>query len=306
MLWLPIAICAYLLFSVVFLIDKHILAGPIGNPRVLIFYVGMLGLSGVLLIPFGLVNFPGIMILALALSAGLIRILATYLYFYALDHCEVSRVTTAIGATQPIFSFWLAWMLSAGQATLGVWELAAFVLLLAGSVVIVAEKSFFTFTTVRLSLTTSFLFSLSFILSKLTYDAQPFVSAFALMGFGSFGGALFFLCFADVRKTLLHLSFSAKAREKSSKSTILFFTNQFFGAAAFIMQNFAIALAPLAFVAVINALAGVQYAFLFILTLIISTYFPRVIKEKITPAIVLQKLAAIAFILSGLAILALK
>jgi hypothetical protein len=72
------------------------------------------------------------------------------------------------------------------------------------------------------------------------------------------------------------------------------------------MQNFAIALAPLAFVAVINALAGVQYAFLFILTLIISTYFPRVIKEKITPAIVLQKLAAIAFILSGLAILALK
>ena len=306
MLWLPIAICAYLLFSVVFLIDKHILAGPIGNPRVLIFYVGMLGAFGTLLVPFGIIDFPGMAILALALVAGAIRIWATYLYFYPLDHCEVSRVTTAIGATQPIFSFWLAWMLSSGQATLGVWELAAFALLLAGSIVIVAEKSFFTFTTARLSLAASFLFSLSFILSKLVYDRQPFVSAFVLMGFGSFVAALSFLSFVDVRKTLLHLSFSAKARARSSRSTVLFFTNQSMGAAAFILQNFAIALAPLAFVAVINALAGVQYAFLFVLTVIISTYFPRVIKEEITPAIVLQKLTAIAFILSGLAILALK
>lgn len=306
MVWLTIAILAYLLFSVVFLVDKHILAGPIGNPRVLVFYVGILGALGILLIPFGLVYFPGMPILVLALFAGGIRILATYLYFYALDHCEVSRVTTAIGATQPIFSFWLAWVLSGGQATLDVWELAAFALLVVGSVIVVFEKSFLTIKTLRMTVAASFLFSLSFILSKLVYDGQPFISAFVLMGFGSLIAALFFLGFSDVRKTLLHLKISSRARAKSSKSTALFFTNQSLGAAAFILQNMAIALAPLAFVAVINALAGVQYAFLFILTVVISTYFPKVIKEKISPTILLQKLIAIAFILFGLAIIALK
>jgi len=306
MLWLTIAICGYLLFSAVFLIDKHILTGPIGNPRVLVFYVGILGGLGLLFIPFGLVRYPGMAIFALALIAGAIRIFATYLYFFALDHSEVSRVTTAIGATQPIFSFWLAWLISGGRATLGIWELAAFGLLLAGSIVIVAQKSFFTFTTARVALAASLLFSMGFIASKLVYDSQPFISAFMLMGFGSFFAALFFLLFSDVRKTLLSLFSSAKARASSKKSTIIFFANQSLGASAFVLQNYAIALAPLAFVAVINALAGVQYAFLFILTVIISTYFPRVIKEKITPAIIFQKLIAIILILAGLAIFALK
>ena len=305
MLWLYIAISCYLLFSAVFLIDKHLLAGPIGNPRVLVFYVGMLGVFGLLLIPFGLLQNPGIAVLGLALAAGAVRVWATYLYFSALRKCEVSRVTTAIGATQPIFSFLLALALSGGQASLDYWELAAFTLLFIGSVVIVSEKSFLTFTTARLSLAASFLFSLSFILSKLVYNQQPFLSGFVLMGFGSFLFSLSFLLFADVRKTLLGL-LSPKARDKSSRSAALFLLNQFLGASAFILQNYAIFLAPLAFVAVINALAGVQYAFLFVLTIIISTYFPRIIKEKITPAIVGQKLIAIAFILAGLYIIAIK
>jgi len=53
-------------------------------------------------------------------------------------------------------------------------------------------------------------------------------------------------------------------------------------------------------VAIINALAGVQYAFLFILTTIISVYFPKIIKENITPRIIAQKLSAITLIAAGL------
>lgn len=69
------------------------------------------------------------------------------------------------------------------------------------------------------------------------------------------------------------------ADQNNQRFFIIF--NQFLGGMAVVLQNLAIALAPLASVAIINALAGVQYAFLFILTTVISIYFPNIIKEKL-------------------------
>jgi len=261
MLWLYIAIACYLLFATVFLIDKYILTSTGGNSRLMAFCLGIFGLLGLLLIPFGLVNYPGAKILILALAAGAIRIWATYFYFSALNRGEASRTTTTIGAAQPIFSFWLIWFLSGGQVALTLRELAAFILLLVGSIIITAEKNFFTLKNIYLPLTASFLFSLSFVMSKFVYDSQPFISAFILIGFGSFGGALVFLNFNDVRKALPHLSLSPYGANKSKRFAILFIFNQFLGGIAVVLQSLAIALAPLASVAIINALAGVQYAF---------------------------------------------
>lgn len=316
MLWLPIAISCYALFAVVFLVDKYLLAGPIANPRVLAFYVGMLGIAGVLAIPFGLVAAAGPWVAAIALATGAIRIWATYFYFRALQMHEVSRITTAINAFQPVISFWLAWMVSGGAATLDAGELASFALILVGSVVIIAERRTFTFKTLRLSLVSAFLFSLSFIGAKQVYDGfaamhlgpaafnldKAFVSGFVWMGFGSLMAALFFLFSRPVRDALQ----AQKSGSGQRKAAGLFLANQTVGAAAFILQNYAVNLAPLAFVAIINALAGVQYVFLFIFTVLLSLYFPKILKERITPAAIFQKIIAIALIIAGLAIFALK
>jgi hypothetical protein len=75
------------------------------------------------------------------------------------------------------------------------------------------------------------------------------------------------------------------------------------GALANILQNWAIALSPLVYVSLINALQGIQYAFLLIFTVFISLKFPKILKEEIKSQILIQKIFAIFLIIIGLAIL---
>ena len=70
-------------------------------------------------------------------------------------------------------------------------------------------------------------------------------------------------------------------------------------------QNWAIFLAPLAFLAIINALQGVQYVFLLIFAVLLSLKFPQILKEEISREIIFQKVVAILLIGGGLVILAL-
>ncbi len=86
----------------------------------------------------------------------------------------------------------------------------------------------------------------------------------------------------------------------------IFIANQTAGGGATILQNWAISLAPLSYVAVINALQGVQYAFLLIFTTFISLKFPHLLKEKISKGILFQKISAILLIGAGLVMLSLK
>ena len=52
MLWLIVAISAYLILAIVFLVDKYLLVGPIPNPKIYAFYIGTLGIAVLLLVPF--------------------------------------------------------------------------------------------------------------------------------------------------------------------------------------------------------------------------------------------------------------
>jgi len=49
--WLTLIILAYFLFAIVALGDKYLLKGP-PNPKIYTFYVGVLGILALFLIPF--------------------------------------------------------------------------------------------------------------------------------------------------------------------------------------------------------------------------------------------------------------
>ena len=124
------------------------------------------------------------------------------------------------------------------------------------------------------------------------------------MRIGGFFTGVCFLFSTEVRRELFKTR--SILRPKTYQT---FFFNQGLGALAFLLQNWAIALAPIACVAVINALAGVQYAVLLIYTILISLIFPRWaertgLKESITGKILFQKIFAILLVSSGLIILA--
>jgi hypothetical protein len=53
-------------------------------------------------------------------------------------------------------------------------------------------------------------------------------------------------------------------------------------------------------VAVVSALQGVQYAVLLTLGIVITLFFPKILKEDVSKKIIIQKIAAIICIAVGL------
>lgn len=302
MLWLIIIISAYLLFAIVVLGDKYLLGGRIPNPKVYTFYVGALGILALFLIPLGF-SIPKIEIFFLSLLAGALFIFALFAYYNALQLFEPSRIVPAIGGILPVFTFLLVYFLPAEKEILAIKKIFAFLILILGSLLISLEREKkITLKSFQFSLIVAFLASLSFILAKFTYDSfQSFWPAFIWMRIGGFLAALLFLFSKEVREELFQKKITFQ-----KKTAIFFLFNQALGATGFIFQNWAIALAALIYLPIINALQGLQYAFLFIFATLISLKFPQILKEKISKEILLQKIFAILLIAGGLIFLTLK
>jgi len=322
MLWFLVAISAYLILAVVFLVDKYLLTGSILNPRVYAFYVGTLGILVLILAPFVGFYIPEKSQIALSLLAGAIFVYGLFWFYKTLQLFEPSRAVPAIGGLTPLFTLGLIYLFSWGKEILSFFEILAFIFLISGSVLINLKKEkLINLKSFKFSALTALLLSLSFVLIKYVYLAQPFWNGFIWKSIGGFLMAIcFFIFFPEIKKEIFknrvprsgmkvekNAKRSLTEREKfPKKTTAIFVTNQAAGAGANVLQNWAIALAPLAYVAVINALQGIQYVFLLILTVLISLKFPQIIKEEISRKIILQKIFAILLIGGGLAILTLK
>jgi hypothetical protein len=300
--WLIITILSYFIFATVSLLDKYLLTRHIPNPKVYAFYVGILGIWALVLIPF--VNFliPDFITITLSLLAGAIFTFFLYGYFSALNLFEASRVIPAIGGLSPLFSFGIIYIFSFGEEILSFFEIIAFLLLTLGSVLMMMEKEkFITLKSLQLSSIASLLGALSFVLSKYVFLAQPFWSGMIWIRIGAFLAALFFLFSKEVRKEV----FLKRIGFKKNTATI-FLLDQVMGAVANILYEWAVALVPLASLAIISALSGIQYVFLFIFITFLSFKSPQILKEKISKEILFQKIGAILLIGTGLAVLALK
>ena len=301
MLWLIIALSSYFLLALVALGDKYILAGP-PNPKTYAFYVGVLGILALALIPFVGFFVPDLPIILLSVLAGAIFVFALYGLYSGLEHFEVSRIIPAIGGLVPLFTFGLAYFLVGGETVLSGWSLSSFILLLAGSVLITFKtKKAFLSRSLKISAIAAFLFALSFVLTKQVYLAQPFWNGFIWIRIGGFLAALSFIVTQDVRREI----FTGQSVFQRKTGSI-FILNKILGAGAAVLQNWAIALAGFAYLAVINALQGVQYVFLFVLAVLLSTRFPKVFKSNLSKKDIIQKTTAILLIIAGLIVLTLS
>jgi drug/metabolite transporter (DMT)-like permease len=296
--WLIVAISAYFLLAIVALGDKYLLAGP-PSPKSYSFYVGVLGILVLLLIPFVGFSIPSLSQIILSFLAGSIFIFALFGLYTGFEHFEASRVLPAIGGFLPLFTFGLTYFFSGGKEFLTLWEGLAFALLLAGSVIItlkkgkpIISKSF------QISVLTALLFAIAFVLTKFVYLAQPFWSGFIWMRIGGFLAAICFLFTKEVKEEIFKKKFTFQ-----KKTGTIFLLNQAIAAGAFILQNWAIALVPLGLLAFVNALEGTKYVFLLIFAVILSLRFPKILKEEVSRKILFQKIIAVLLIGAGLAIL---
>jgi drug/metabolite transporter (DMT)-like permease len=298
MLWLIVIIISYLFFALSSLGDKVVLAKS-PKPENYIFYVGLFSGIAIFLLPFG-VTIPNLNAILLIIINGLVYIFSLYALFSALERFDVSKVVPTVGATQPIFVLLLTYLF-VGPQELGVVELIAYFLLFIGSIVISVEKNEkVTGEFVSLSFLASFLFSLNFILSKFIFVEleNNFVSGMFWMSMAACAIVLVGLVFKGFRRAVF------EGEKVETQTGVLFVVTQIAGGIANLTQNYAVNIVPFGMLAIMNSIKGVQYVFLFLITLVISTYFPKILKENFSKRVVIQKIASIILIVVGLAILA--
>ncbi|HSX24766.1 MAG TPA: hypothetical protein VLG69_02265, partial [Candidatus Andersenbacteria bacterium] len=84
------------------------------------------------------------------------------------------------------------------------------------------------------------------------------------------------------------------------RAGLLFICNKTLAAGAFLLQTYAISIGS---VSVVNALQGVQYAFVLVLAVIVSLFFPKLFREEVQQGALVQKLAGIILVSFGVALL---
>lgn len=293
---LPITILAYLLNSISVLIDKTLLVKQIPNPLAYIFYISLVSLIALVLIPF--ITAPSTESLILSSTSTLIWTSAAYLMFTALKFGSATRVIPVIGTLIPILL--LAQALTsgslAGQQTLAV------TLLILGLLFLTLPdwRGEFTLKEAALELSAAILFALSYLILKQAYFNSEFIAVAVYSRIILIPLAITLILIPATRNTILLKSTSQTPFKLLSAAGFLFIVGQSSGGLGEILITYSISLAT---PALVNSLQGVQYLFLFIFSLILSRYYPRIFTESWTVFKLSSKIAGVGLIGAGLYLL---
>ncbi|PIW37350.1 MAG: hypothetical protein COW24_00570 [Candidatus Kerfeldbacteria bacterium CG15_BIG_FIL_POST_REV_8_21_14_020_45_12] len=316
MSWLLAVLIGHLLNAVSFVLDKVLLTKSIQNAYAFTFFIGLLGLAALGLAPFGatFLGIPGFNVIAfdftiptagsllLNLIVGALFTLALLCFFLAMRGQEATRLVPFVGGSVPVFTFVFEWLFL--DQRLSITQLVAFGVLVIGTILITLDldkkaepdkpaqgaKGWV------LALLAGLFFALSFGLTKIAFEQQNFYNAFIWMRLGSFLLPLLFLLSAKHR-IAIYQAFSL-FREKAG---FLYLVAQGFGGAGFIFINYAISIAS---VSIVNALQGVQYAFLLLMAIIGSLKYPKLLKESMSRRSLALKVFAVMVIGFGLYLIA--
>ncbi len=311
--WFVVALVAYFLLAIANLIDKFLVEKVLGSARAYTFIACILGSSVFLLAPWFL-SWPGWSGLFLDLGLGILFALALLLLYASLRRGEASRALVIIGGSTPIFSLPLSFLVLGDSLSSN--QITAIFFLIAGVVIVALlpsrrrdfwDKLFsslnlkqnYSLTSILLALGSGLAYSLFFVGSKFVYQSQPFLSTFLWTRLGAAFAAMFILLSPRARREIKAL-FTRSPKRGQNQGLVV--GNQVLGSLGFILQNYAVYLGP---VAIVNALQGVQYAWIIILGVIVSLAAPKILKEDISWPAIIQKLFAIGAISVGLYFLSL-
>ncbi|PIR70462.1 MAG: hypothetical protein COU46_01475 [Candidatus Niyogibacteria bacterium CG10_big_fil_rev_8_21_14_0_10_42_19] len=303
-LWIPITVIAYFLNGLAEIVDKVLLSKRIADSVSYTFYSGLLSLGVLVLVPFACLEegavcvafFPILPagVILLALFSGVALLAALYFLYEAIRISDVSRAVPLIGAISPFFILAMSVFIS-GDVLLPN-EFTALLFFVVGGIFLSfgpSKKEIFNFNSrlIFLTLFAAFFFAVTFFLAKEVFKAAPFISGYVWTRLGSFFAVVFMIVIPSIRRKILKISFKAPVN-----SFPILVSNKVVGAAGFVLLNYAIALGP---VSVVNAMRGVEYLFLFIVTAVISLFSPSILKESLDYRTLLGKGAGIIFIGAG-------
>jgi len=288
-----------LLFALSNIGDKLVVSKYKTEPIVYAFYVGILGITSLFLIPFG-VKWASPAILGLSFLAGITFVVALYFMYKSLSLGETSKAITILGSTSPIFTFLLANIFLREKLLLN--EIAALAILVLAIILIEWEKERpvkkkYHESMIFWSGLAGLAFAINYTLTKYLFLQETFVSVFFWTRIGGFLAALIVIAYPQARR-LIQQDLKRPKRKKGTLVLVI----QIAGGTGVMMQSYALKLAS---ATIINALQAIQYALVFIFASLLHYKIPA-LQENLNKKQLGQKIVAIILIAIGLYLLAIK
>lgn len=299
MTWIIITIFAQLLSSVAYIFDKHIVTDTKLKPISYTFYTGIFQILYIAAMPFvGFILPAEPAYVYLGIANGALFILTLIIFYKALKLGEASRVIPVVGASIPIFTAALAFIIL--NERLEGSQFISFSFLVFGGALMSSRfrhGKLYAIKGLSLAIIAGFFFALYYTVLKLLYDNTHFSSAFILVQIGGFLGALSLIAYKKYRLEIFD------ANNKGAKSlNAMFVFAKIIAAAAGLMINYAISIEG-SKISVINALQSVQYVFILVFAIILAKKMPSFINEQFSGGIVMQKIISLSFIGIGIYLL---
>lgn len=263
--WLGIAIFAQFLFAISLLIDRHIVvrAEHIGKPIVYAFYTSLLSGFVIVLAPFGLVSWPNEHVLIHSFVNAALFVAAIYCLYSALQVARASDAAPVVGAVSAITAFVLAGLFIEGDIT---GSLVLPVLILAAGTALISHFHF-TRRAILYTFLAGLLFGATVFTFKLIVLDVPFLDGFFWTRTMNVCLALFLLLVPAFRKAIFH---GGKHSTRGAK--LLIVGNKVLAGSASVLSSLAISLGS---VSVVNALAGLQFVFLYLFSFVFGKKMPE-------------------------------
>ncbi len=288
MSWVLFSTLAALIWAVVNIVEKYILTKWVKEPIVPVIILGTVGLLTSFLIylfhGFAKLSFFNI---GLSFIAGIFYILAIAFYFKAVKIEEISRVVPLFYLT-PLFILVFAWIFLEEIFTpikyLGIF------LLVAGAIFI-SSRNF-----IKLSFGKAFWFmvfaslilSLNAVITKYLLNFADFWTIFSYTRIGAALGLIpVFFTFPGIISAL---------RKYRKKVIGTMFLNESLNTGSVLLITIATAVGP---VTLVNALSSIQLLFVLLFSVILSIFYPEILKEEVRKLTILLKLLAIILMIAG-------
>lgn len=305
------------------MLDKYFLDNPVPNPKIYLFYTSVSSIVFLAFIPFGF-YIPNASVIVLNFIAAGFFVLSLLALYYSFKLDEASKIISSVGGLTAAFIyfinyyifnkkyfFWNLEFFAGNGDFINSFKILGILFLVFGSVFILInftfnarEKKFRAAVDLKTFLTvilTSVFSALFFILIKFVYIFQPFISGFLWVKIGIILFGFLFLFFRDVRIGFFR-TFSGLCYEKrkSFSAPIIFINKIILGGVANIFQNAAVAIAPFGNIGLIKSLEGTEYVFVLFTAYIFSKKYPKILKERTEPEILVQKIISVLIIACGI------
>ncbi len=298
MTWALVALLGYFFSAVSATFDKYLLSDRIPTPAVYAFFVSLFSLFALGFVPFG-VRFLDLTSTLTLLLSGMTFVYGLVAFYAAVKRHEISRVAPLVGTIISLVAFSAVFLPGMDGAVVDGWFILALLLLIFGGLLISFDLPLRRGEHISWYIVLAgILMGLSFLLLKGGYASTDFVNGLVWSRLGmTLAGLTLFIVPLFRRQILAQFDGFGHRSPRAASTGGLFVLNKVTAGLATFLLSYATYLGSVSFV---QALSGMQYVFLLMLTFPLSFRYPQVFGERLHFWDWMQKAVAIGIIGLGL------